>query len=114
MPAMAYKNIEESRAAIRRHYYANKSKYLEKNRKRREQMRAFVRELKEASPCTDCGNLYPYYIMDFDHLENKEGLISFYTKNGSLALLRQELAKCELVCANCHRRRTFLRQNAQL
>lgn len=106
---MAYKNIEDSRAAIRRHYYANKEKYLEKNRKRREKLKTFVRDLKEASPCKDCGEKYPYYVMDFDHLENKEGLIGRFANNLHEAALRKELEKCELVCANCHRVRTFKR-----
>ncbi len=106
---MAYKNIEESRAAIRRHYYANKEKYLEKNRRRREKLRSFVRQLKESAVCTDCKQKYPYYVMDFDHLENKEGLVSYFAKNLQEGALRRELEKCEIVCANCHRIRTFKR-----
>ena len=35
-----------------------------------------VRELKESTPCSDCGIKYPYYVMDFDHIENKEYTIS--------------------------------------
>ena len=106
---MAYKNIEDSRAAIRRHYQLNKQAYLEKNYKRREFIREHVRKLKEASPCTDCGQYYGYYVMDFDHLENKQHLISKLINRGSMKLLKAELLKCEIVCANCHRIRTHER-----
>lgn len=56
---MAYKNIEDSRAAIRRHYYANREKYLEKNRIRRLGIKKYINDLKESSPCADCGRNTP-------------------------------------------------------
>jgi len=107
---MAYKNVEDSRAAIRRHYLANKEKYIDKKKRYREQLRALVRQLKESEPCSDCGISYPYYVMDFDHLEGKQGLISDFAKTGRSGALKEELKKCEVVCANCHRSRTHKRQ----
>src|SRR5258708_4524801 len=106
---MAYKNIEDSRAAIRRHYYANKEKYLEKNKKRRQQMRDYVHDIKTLTPCTDCGISYPAYVMDFDHLGDKEETISRIVLRLSFKRLTAEIAKCEIVCSNCHRMRTFSR-----
>lgn len=47
--------------------------------------------------------------MDCDHLGNKSGLVSYYAKTGRSAALREELKKCEIVCANCHRFRTHSR-----
>jgi len=108
---MAYKNIEDSRAAIRRHYYANKEKYLEKNKRRREFLRSYVQDLKETTPCADCGINYPYYVMDFDHLEDKVEGISYLIKFNNIAQIKAEIAKCELVCSNCHRIRTHQRQD---
>ncbi|MEX2006889.1 MAG: hypothetical protein WD877_01855 [Candidatus Saccharimonadales bacterium] len=107
---MAYKNIEDSRAAIRRHYYANKQVYLEKNKKRRARLKKYLREIKENSACTDCQKNYPYYVMDFDHLENKLGLISYIIKKDNFTALKAEIEKCEVVCANCHRFRSHKRQ----
>lgn len=70
----------------------------------------YVRQLKEKNPCTDCGNFYPFYVMDFDHLFEKTHLISTLVKGASsMDTLNKELAKCELVCANCHRHRTYKR-----
>jgi hypothetical protein len=106
---VAYKNIEDQRAASKRHYYANKQKYIEKKNQYKEALRAKVREIKESNPCSDCGVGYPYFVMDFDHLEQKEGMISYYAKTGRSGALKRELEKCEVVCANCHRARTHKR-----
>lgn len=106
---MPYKDPEKSRAAIRKHYYANKDYYLAKNYKRRRELRDYIHELKNSTPCTDCGVQYPYYVMDFDHLEDKVGAISAVLKSGSNKKMAAELLKCEVVCANCHRVRTYNR-----
>lgn len=63
-------------------------------------------------PCTDCGISYPSYVMDFDHLPQYEKLFAIgrtITYHKSFKALKEELAKCELVCANCHRIRTHNR-----
>jgi len=66
--------------------------------------------LKNA-PCMDCGKKYPPYVMDFDHRPGEEKLapVSRLLLKGVEALL-SEVAKCDLVCANCHRVRTYTRQ----
>lgn len=58
-------------------------------------------------PCTDCNQSYPTYIMDFDHLTQKSFTISKRRSAVSIARLLAEIAKCEVVCSNCHRERTF-------
>jgi len=71
--------------------------------------REFVRNYKAGKPCLDCGQSYPYYIMEFDHVYGvKRRNISDLT---TIASIRLEIPKCELVCANCHRERTFKRRN---
>lgn len=67
-----------------------------------------VRELKGA-PCADCGQTFPWYVMDFDHVRGEK---SFAISEGvvSLKKLEAEAAKCDVVCANCHRIRTYVRQ----
>jgi hypothetical protein len=66
-----------------------------------------IRTAKDV-PCTDCGNSYPHYVMDFDHLDPsiKEAGVASMINCGSLEKIRTEIAKCEVVCANCHRERT--------
>lgn len=76
-------------------------------------MRAFkhsliIKALKD-KPCLDCGVQYPPYVMDFDHIDNKLfGIGGGSGKNFDKLL--EEILKCELVCANCHRERTFKRK----
>ena len=69
--------------------------------------REFVRNFKAGKPCLDCGQTYPHYIMEFDHIGNdKHRNVSDCV---TIASAEREIVKCELVCANCHRERTFHR-----
>lgn len=91
----------------RKHYLNNKSYYIKKARKHDIDNTPLLRKLKEV-PCADCGVAYPYYVMDFDHLRNKSFLLSRAKRKGR-KVLQEEIAKCEVVCANCHRERTHQR-----
>ncbi len=71
--------------------------------------RLYSQEAKKV-PCVDCGISYPYYVMDFDHREEKTTEINKLVKGGpSLKTLQKEIDKCDVVCSNCHRIRTFNR-----
>lgn len=70
--------------------------------------RAVAREAK-SRPCADCGVAYPYYVMQFDHLGDKSFNIGTRGATGGRARLAAEIAKCQVVCANCHAERTFQR-----
>lgn len=109
---MPYKNIENQRNASKRHYEANKQKYLDRNTKYRASIVKFVHDMKEKTPCKDCGMSYPYYVMDFDHLDGSQKLndINYLSATGRIAALRREMVKCEIVCSNCHRIRTHKRK----
>jgi hypothetical protein len=62
------------------------------------------------SACADCGVSYPPYVLDFDHLKDKSFGISRALQLGlELDKIKQEVKKCEIVCANCHRIRTYNR-----
>jgi hypothetical protein len=67
---------------------------------------------KSVIPCADCDNLFHYAVMSFDHKDRgtKQGSISqMYTSKRSLI---KEIAKCDLVCLNCHRLREYRRDVA--
>lgn len=66
----------------------------------------------KSQPCADCGNSYPPVCMDFDHRDPsaKRFIIATSGTRNREAVLA-EIAKCDLVCANCHRIRTAT-QNA--
>jgi hypothetical protein len=112
---MAYKNPNDPRRLIsgRKHYLKNKDKYIANAIAAKNKLRAYIRQ-KKAKPCTDCGIEYPYYVMQFDHLRDKKYHISNLVNSNNLKKLEDELAKCEVVCANCHAVRTFHRGVAQL
>ena len=80
------------------------------SQKRHQAARDAVWELKRA-PCTDCGKTYNPWQMQFDHVKGKK---EFEIQKGirnryKLEKMLVEIAKCELVCANCHADRTYLR-----
>lgn len=99
------------REYVRAHYQANKSSYVRKAKKARDQVNLEVREIKEKTPCADCGVQYPHYVMDFDHRPGavKKGIVSRMTLTHSRSGVMAEIAKCDIVCSNCHRSRTFHR-----
>ncbi|MCU1376008.1 MAG: hypothetical protein JWO68_3294 [Actinomycetia bacterium] len=106
---MAYRDPADQRAAERRWYAANKAKVAAKKDRKRERLRDLVRRAKEV-PCADCGGSFPYYVMDFDHVgDEKSALVSKLVNFGATQRLLDEMAKCEVVCANCHRIRTWRR-----
>lgn len=77
--------------------------------------RAILAEAK-AVPCMDCGNTFPSCCMDFDHRPNETKLFSIgqSIKTYSDTIIRAEIAKCDIVCACCHRIRTQLRLGLSL
>ncbi len=66
-------------------------------------------EAIKASPCKDCGKTFPPYVMDFDHRDpsTKEFDVATAHRHGlSLERILAEIAKCDVICSNCHRIRT--------
>lgn len=105
---------EKWKARKREWYYRNKEKVKSRNRKNYRANKQFLIEYKESYPCLDCEIKYPYYVMDIDHRpdEEKTGVIN-QLRTWSLDRIKEEIAKCDLVCSNCHRIRTHARK-AQL
>jgi hypothetical protein len=59
-------------------------------------------------PCMDCGMRYPKYVMEFDHVRGvKVNNVGSMPSNSGAARILAEIAKCDVVCANCHRERTY-------
>jgi hypothetical protein len=73
---------------------------------------AFVRRHLERASCMDCGEDDPR-VLEFDHVEGKLADVSYLVQAGaSPEVLQAEIDRCEVVCANCHRRRTLARLRA--
>lgn len=106
---MPYRDREKQLAYQKQHYRDNKKRYLDRNRMNRAKLRKYVSDIKSSTPCKDCGKQYPHYVMDFDHLSDKRGLINDFVLRYNLKELDLEIAKCEVVCSNCHRERSYRR-----
>src|SRR5262245_14610993 len=80
-------------------------------KKRRLAARRYVREHLETLACVDCGE-GEAVVLEFDHLREKLRELSALAAVGaSISIIKNEIEKCEVVCCNCHRRRTARRGN---
>lgn len=107
----SHSTCKKCRAMKNRLYRKNHPGYeAECSRKKRFPKIAYISLLKN-KPCLDCHVLYPICCMDFDHISDKKCSIARMISGGfNMTVLKEEIAKCELVCSNCHRIRTYLRR----
>jgi lysyl-tRNA synthetase class I len=81
------------------------------DRKHKSHLIKYIQEMKSSSPCLDCKLSYPYYVMDFDHVRGrKQKNVMELINTLSKKKIDEEIAKCEIVCSNCHRIRTHKRR----
>lgn len=97
--------------AKRRHYEANKvvikARARERTTRVRNDIRAWLREYLSTHHCVDCGESNPI-VLEFDHIRPKKFNIGDAAKYGyALKTVQDEVAKCEVRCANCHRKKTY-------
>lgn len=108
---MPYRDQKDQREASARHYARHKPEYIERKDARRLRLKAAMAQAK-AKPCMDCGGFFRAVAMDFDHRDPATKLMSASSipATGSFRVMQEELAKCDLVCSNCHRVREELRR----
>lgn len=101
----------ECHQKYRRNWYeSHKEEHLENvyERKRKviEEARQYVWKYLLAHPCAICGEKDPT-VLEFDHLDEKKKDIALMAGQGySIAAIQKEINKCQVLCANCHRRKT--------
>lgn len=103
----------KQREASRRHYEKNRDRVIAKAKEyskvARERIRAFITAHLKTNPCVDCGEAN-IIVLEFDHIRDKDFNLSDAARKGvSMKKLKDEIAKCEVRCANCHRRKTYER-----
>ncbi len=93
-------------------YKKNRERIKEKLYKRRKAIRQerliFLRTYKARKGCADCNEKDPL-VLDFDHKNPKKkhmNVCDMVRDGWSMINIMKEVKKCEVVCANCHRRRT--------
>lgn len=101
--------------AVRRCYAGlsgYKTKAKRRHRERCIERSKFMLEYLKAHPCVDCGEKDPI-ILQFDHLNptEKSRDVTGMTNMGYQRII-EEIAQCEVRCANCHVRRTMKQQNS--
>jgi hypothetical protein len=97
------------------HYLSHKATYIQKSRDYGNnymiQCTKMVIMHLLHHPCVDCGETDPL-VLDFDHLDDKEHDICHMIQlRRKMDRIKKEMAKCEVRCANCHRRKTAKEQH---
>ena len=105
---------ECSHKKFKDYYYNNKSYHLGEIKKKKKQqvklLRSVVLKYLNGKECIDCGE-QDTIVLEFDHVRGKKkNEIGRLVSGGySEETVRIEIAKCEIRCANCHRRATYRR-----
>src|SRR5438477_1746010 len=94
------------------YYGRNRQREIDRVTRRQQATLEFTRDLRRV-PCQDCGGTFKPHQMDFDHRVPEQK--SFNVTASRAMLMRrdrllQEIAKCDIVCANCHSARTYALQ----
>jgi hypothetical protein len=76
--------------------------------KRLQAHRDMINQYK-SSPCADCSQCFPPVAMDLDHVRGKKVFEISNMGHYPRWKVVEELDKCDVVCANCHRMRTCAR-----
>jgi hypothetical protein len=77
--------------------------------RRRAEAREYVLDQLRSGSCLDCGRADPL-VLEFDHVEGKTSDVGKLVHEGyRLSRVKAEVERCEVVCVNCHRRRTAAR-----
>lgn len=91
------------------HYEKHKQRYStiknSHSRNRRLRNMQYVVDYLRKNACCDCGET-DFIVLEFDHKKDKHNNIAEMIKANSLKMIKDEIAKCDVVCANCHKRRT--------
>ncbi len=108
---------ECTRTLIKDHYSKNKEYYLEKASKRNSKLRneaiEYINQYLEKHPCKDCGES-DITVLEFDHTDRKvkfKAVSTLIRNRYTLDVIKEEVKKCEVRCANCHKRKTAVEFN---
>lgn len=108
-PKIRIKWRKKQRAQSRQSYWKHHATRRETYRQKYTARRAFIDALK-AKPCVECGRSFPPCVMDFHHRnpnDKKLTIARAVVRFVNLDRILAEIAKCDLLCSNCHRIKTW-------
>jgi 5-methylcytosine-specific restriction endonuclease McrA len=94
-------------------YENNRNKFLERNKTRKILIRKLVFEFLQTHPCVDCGEKDPI-VLEFDHVNpstKTQNISRMVIEGYSWKSIEKEIKKCQILCSNCHKRKTAREQN---
>jgi len=95
---------ECQKAYRRQHYLDNRQKYIDKAKRVRQEFVLWFQQYKATLKCKHCPEREPC-CLDFHHnSDDKEANVATLVHKGNKERLLKEIAKCDVVCANCHRK----------
>jgi hypothetical protein len=107
---------KECHRKYNREYHKNKTIECKKEKVKKQRLRLYNRrewlyDYLYGRSCKDCGE-DNIVVLQFHHIKNKsinvtEALIRGYSKDN----IKKEIEKCEVLCANCHIKRTAKKFN---
>ena len=89
-----------------KYFQDSKGHHKNLNKERKRKARQHIWDYLKTHPCIDCGESDPI-VLEFDHRSDKLMPVSHMINVGaSLEKIDLEIAKCDIRCAHCHRRKT--------
>ncbi len=78
-----------------------------RNQMIRREIKIYIWSYLSSHSCVDCGEKDPI-VLEFDHIRDKTFTISSVGRDKKLLDVKKEIEKCQVRCANCHRRKTSI------
>lgn len=84
-----------------------KSRAKEFKKQNKLKVEEFILSYLKENPCVDCGE-NDIRCLEFDHVrgDKSKNISAMKSNNYSVEFIKSEIEKCDVRCANCHRRRT--------
>lgn len=100
---MPYKDPAKQKEAQARHYRRFKEKYQKSSKAAKDRRHRIMLAAKD-QPCMDCGGEYHPAVMHFHHRDptTKIATVRQLVDTSTIKAINEEIAKCDVLCANCH------------
>ena len=93
-----------NKQSLKEHYYNNKEYYYNKSKNYYLELRNWINSYKSNLKCSKCDESR-WWVLDFHHRnpEEKDNTIAMMIRTSSKEKILEEINKCDVLCANCHR-----------